>query len=125
MPDDDHRARLLNRLSAAITRCHKPSCRVYKHYGARGIFVCREWRDDRIAFLRYVQTLPGWDNPALDMDREDNNRGYEPGNVRFATKSTNSRNRRPVADLEQKIRDLEARLRSYERGTKASLHDPE
>lgn len=112
MSDDAHRTRLLNRLAAAITRCHNPDCRIYKHYGSRGIFVHQEWRDDRSSFLRYVQTLPGWDDPARDMDRVDNNRGYEPGNIRFATRSENARNKRTVVALEQRVAELEARLRS-------------
>lgn len=108
MSDDQHRTRLLNRLSAAIARCHNPGSRVFPHYGGRGIEVCKEWRDSRPAFLRYIQTLYGWDKPELEMDREDVNKGYEPGNIRFVTKSANMSNKRRVADLEEEI----ARLRS-------------
>jgi hypothetical protein len=125
LPDVAHRSRLLNRLAAAITRCHSPSSRIYASYGGRGIFVCDEWRNDRSTFLRYIQTIPGWDDPSLDMDRTDNNRGYEPGNIRFATHSQNALNRRKINEMEERIRDLEARLRSGERGTEASLHDPD
>jgi polyhydroxyalkanoate synthesis regulator phasin len=53
------------------------------------------------------------------MDRENNNRGYEPGNIRFATRKENVANRRELATLERRIRELEAevaRLRSGERG---------
>ena len=125
MADDGHRTRLLNRLAAAITRCHSPFCRAYAGYGGRGIFVCDEWRNDRAAFLRYIQTVPGWDDPNLDMDRTDNNRGYEPGNIRFATHSQNALNKRKINEMEERIRDLEARLRSGEHGTEASLHDPD
>jgi len=119
LPDDTHRTRLLNRLSSAISRCHNPANVMYKHYGLRGIKVCAEWRDDRTAFLVYAQTIPGWDNPSLDMDRYDNNRGYEPGNIRFATKSQNAANKRAVENLEARIRELEeenARLRSGKLG---------
>lgn len=108
MPDDEHRTRLLNRLSAAISRCGNPNDASYKHYGRRGISVCSSWRTDRTEFLRYVQTLPGWDVSELEFDRIDNNLGYTPGNVRFVSKSGNLRNKRRVEDLEQRIRDLEA-----------------
>ena len=93
MPNDNHRARLLNRLSAIISRCTSPTCRVYASYGGRGIKVYEKWREDRWAFLRYVQTLPGWDNPDLQLDRTDNEKGYFPGNLRFVTCSENARNR--------------------------------
>ena len=83
MADDEHRTRLLNRLASAITRCHTPTSRVYQHYGGRGIHVCPEWRHDRAAFLRYVQTLDGWDRPDFEMDRINVDGHYEPGNIRL------------------------------------------
>lgn len=113
LPNDGHRTRLLNRLSSAITRCHNPKCKVYHHYGGRGIYVHQEWRDDRSAFLRYVQTLPGWDNPAFEMDRADNSKGYLPGNIRFVSPSANARNKRKISELEARIRELEARVSGF------------
>ena len=110
LPDDAHRTRLLNRLSSAISRCHNPRNRVFSHYGGRGIHVAQQWRDDRTAFLLYAQTLVGWDEPSFEMDRVDNNKGYEPGNIRFVNRSENARNKRKIADLEARVRELEARL---------------
>ena len=118
MADDDHRTRLLNRLASAITRCHSPSNRAYQHYGGRGIRVCPEWRFDRAEFLRYVQTLDGWDNPTFEMDRIDVDGHYEPGNIRFVSRSDNLRNKRKIADLEARVRHLEQRL-------KEQVHDPD
>ena len=118
MDDDTHRTRLLNRLSSAISRCTNPRNASYKHYGERGITVCDDWRNNRASFLEHVQTLVGWDDPALELDRIDNDDGYRPGNIRFATKSANTSNKRKVEDLERRIRELEdenARLRSRKR----------
>lgn len=115
MPDDTHRTRLLNRLSAAITRCHNPRNRVFPHYGGRGIQVHQLWREDRSAFLRYVQRLPGWDKPELDLDRTNNDKGYQPGNIRFATKSQNMGNKQSVLALRRRIRELEAEVQSLRR----------
>lgn len=124
MADDEHRTRLLNRLSAAIARCSNPRNKQYKHYGLRGITVYSQWQSDRAAFLRYVQTLPGWDNPSLEMDRIDTNRGYEPGNIRFVSRRENIRNKRRIEDLEAIVRQLREenrrlrqRLRSSQRRT--------
>ena len=110
MPEDDHRTRLLNRLSAAITRCHTTTDRAYIHYGARGITVFDAWRKDRTQFLTYVRTLVGWDCPELELDRTDTNRGYEPGNLRFVTRSVNAGNKRRIADLEKEVRRLRRAL---------------
>lgn len=117
MPNDAHRTRLLNRLAAAITRCHTPTSRHYKSYGARGIQVCTAWRKDRATFLKYVQTLEGWDQPELEMDRINNNKGYAPKNIRFVSRSTNAKNKRQIADLEATI----ARLRRTLRRTKEQI----
>lgn len=128
MPDDLHRERLLNRLSAIITRCRCPTYRHYPSYGGRGIDVFQGWVDDRFSFLRYVQTLPGWDNPSLQLDRTDNDGNYEPGNIRFVTPSENAFNKRKANVLSQRIIELEKenaelrkeieRLRSSQCGAK-------
>ena len=122
LDDTEHRRRLLNRLNAAITRCHNENSKKYAAYGGRGIRVCQQWRDDRGAFLQHVVTLPGWDNPDLEMDRTDNSRGYEPGNIRFVTKLVNNGNRRTIPQMEQRIRELEARVRHLECRAAQPLH---
>lgn len=130
MPDDEHRRRLLNRISAAIGRCHNPKQKQFDSYGQRGIEVCQEWRNDKRAFLRHVQTVPGWDDPALDMDRADCNGNYEPGNIRFITRRANALNKRKINDVEAELRAwklhaaaLEQRLRSCRCGAAAPVHN--
>ena len=75
----------------AVDRCHNPSHRAYKNYGARGIMVCPEWRDDVRAFVDFIGNRPDANH---ELDRIDNAKGYEPGNVRWATISENLRNTR-------------------------------
>lgn len=72
-------------------RCCNPLHRFYSHYGARGILICDRWRDDFTAFLGDVGRRP---SPEHSIDRIDNNCGYEPGNVRWATTTEQGRNRR-------------------------------
>lgn len=122
VPDADHRVRLLGRISAAINRCHNPNDTGYPNYGERGIQVHAPWREDRRQFLAYLAALPGWDDPLLEMDRRDVNRGYEPGNLRFITKQENRANQRTVLELQRRIADLEARLRLAERRPAESVH---
>ena len=45
-------------------------------------------------------SLPDWDVSGVELDRIDNNKGYEPGNLRFVDVVTNSNNRRTVQGLE-------------------------
>ncbi len=124
-PDDDHRRRLLNRLSACKNRCHNPKDRGYPNYGGRGIHLHAPWRTDKAAFLRYVVTLDGWDQPHLELDRIDVNKGYEPGNLRFVTRQINQANQRKVQDMQRYIIELEARVRHLEQRLAQSVHSAE
>ena len=114
-PDDEHRRRLLNRISAATVRCHSKNAKQYAGYGGRGIFVYEPWRKDKAAFLAHLLTLDGWDVPENDMDRRDVNKGYEPGNIRFIPAGQNrGTNKRTVREMQLRIFDLEERLRLAE-----------
>lgn len=73
-----------------IARCHSPRATQYPRYGARGIRVCDRWRASFEAFAAAIGERP---SPAHTLDRIDNARGYEPGNVRWATAVEQSTNR--------------------------------
>lgn len=64
----------------------------YKHYGARGIKVCAEWFESFEAF-RYWSLSNGYTDE-LTLDRVDVDGNYEPSNCRWATLSTQARNKR-------------------------------
>lgn len=71
-------------------RCLNPNDNCYKRYGARGITICEEWVDDFMSFYNYIGDRPSKDH---SVDRLDNSKGYEPGNVRWATKAEQARNK--------------------------------
>lgn len=74
-------------------RCTNPKCQRYEIYGGRGIKVCAKWMESYEAFLADVGRRPG---PEYSLDRfPDVDGDYEPGNVRWATRSQQSLNRRP------------------------------
>lgn len=75
----------------AKARCENPKDKKYKHYGARGIKMCEEWRNDFAAFYAHIGVRP----PGMTLDRIEVNGHYEPGNVRWADHFTQARNRRP------------------------------
>lgn len=76
-------------------RCKNKNLKGYKNYGGRGIFVCEEWDADYAAFSKYVQTTMG-PRPSSkhSIDRIENDDGYRPGNIRWATKAVQMANRR-------------------------------
>lgn len=74
-----------------IQRCHNKNNPDYPAYGGRGIFVCDEWRKDYISFFNHIGPKPG---KSFLIDRINNDKGYEPGNVRWATPKESAMNRR-------------------------------
>jgi hypothetical protein len=65
-----------------IQRCYNPGSSGYHNYGGRGVTMCDAWRHDYPAFLAHIGRKP---SPRHSVDRIDNEKGYEPGNVRWAT----------------------------------------
>lgn len=76
------------------TRCFNSNCDRFKDYGGRGITMCEEWKNDFVAFYNYVSQLPNSFRKGYSIDRIDNNKNYEPGNIKFSTaheQNTNTR----------------------------------
>ena len=86
------RTKLRQAAWAAIARCTDENDPRYADYGGRGIQV---WFTDKVEFFEYLLTLPGHDDFSLVIDRIDNDKHYEPGNLRFVTRSVSQRNQRP------------------------------
>ncbi len=76
---------------AAKQRCINPNDGSYSDYGARGITMADEWMDSFEAFYEHIGPRP----KGTSLDRIDNQRGYEPGNVRWTTIEEQNNNRRP------------------------------
>lgn len=72
-------------------RCNSPRNKSYPDYGGRGITVCQAWQESFATFLADMGEPPF---PGASLDRIDNEQGYFPGNVRWASATEQARNTR-------------------------------
>lgn len=69
-------------------RCLNSNEPGYKFYGAKGIKICDEWKNDIKAF--YLWSIEnGW-KKGLTIDRINSKGNYEPSNCQFLTRKENS-----------------------------------
>lgn len=73
-------------------RCFYEKCVEYSRYGARGITMYPSWIDSFSEFYSYIGPMP-IDGQKYSCDRIDNNKGYVPGNIRWATSKQQCRNK--------------------------------
>lgn len=86
-------------------RCYNKNCRAYKWYGARGITLYEPWINDPVSFVDYVSKLENYDDE-FTLDRIDNYKGYEPGNLRWASHATQAQNQRNNKLIFEDVRDI-------------------
>jgi hypothetical protein len=95
---------LYNTWRGMIERCHSQNSKAYSRYGNKGIFVFEKWRNKErhnqhkrwskgfCLFLEYVENNLGPKPQNYSLDRINLNKGYEPGNLRWADPSLQKKN---------------------------------
>ena len=82
---------LYKRWKKMRARCKNGTCPDYPLYGGRGITVCPEWDTSFLQFKADVGDIPF---PGASLERIDNDLGYFPENVRWATNAEQQQNTR-------------------------------
>lgn len=77
-------------------RCTVKSNHKYKEYGGRGITFAEEFLDVTV-WHKYIMSLENAEKATYSIDRIDNDRGYEVGNLRWASKSVQTQNTRRIS----------------------------
>ncbi len=75
-------------------RCCDPKYKRYSDYGGRGINMHPIWQTDFKKFDSYINEFLGPRPEGLTLDRVNNDIGYVPGNLRWATYKQQNNNRR-------------------------------
>ncbi len=72
-------------------RCSNPKAENYERYGAQGVYVVDEWKNDYTAFYKWSMENGYKDN--LTIDRIDLNKPYSPDNCRWVDYNTQNQNK--------------------------------
>jgi hypothetical protein len=86
-----------NSWKSIVARCTHVQCKDYPRYGGAGVTICADWLNSFDAFISYVGPKP---TPKHSIDRIDNAKGYEHGNVRWATGREQQANRKNTTFIE-------------------------
>lgn len=93
------RSRLYSVWASMKQRCENKNGSSYKYYGARGIKLCDEWKNDFMCFYIWANNN-GYDEKAIrgkcTIDRINNNGNYEPNNCRWVDMKVQSTNKRKI-----------------------------
>lgn len=91
------KTRLYRVWAGVKSRCYNEHADNYKYYGARGIHMCDQWKDNFYEFFRWAISS-GYKEDAsaqeCTLDRIDNLGDYSPDNCRWSTHKTQCNNQR-------------------------------
>lgn len=73
-------------------KCYDSSSAEYLRYGLKGRKLSEEWLESPTDFVDYMLSLPNFDL-SKSIDRIDNTKGYERGNLQWANHKQQARNR--------------------------------
>jgi hypothetical protein len=78
------------------SRCFNTNNHAYKDYGGRGITLYNPWISNFLDFIDYIENNLGDRPDGHTLDRINNNKGYEPDNLKWSNHTEQCNNKRQV-----------------------------
>lgn len=94
--------------AAMVNRCYNIDAQSYHLYGARGISVCEEWKNDVVCFKEWA--FKNGYLKGLHIDRTNNDGNYEPNNCKWISPKENNRNRRQSKLIQKQVDEIKNML---------------
>lgn len=111
-----------------IQRCYNPNDQKYPWYGAKGVTVCGEWKEDPVAFIRWAEDN-GW-IPGLEIDKDTKVKGskiYSPDTCSLISHRQNMvavvgrQSGKKTSKLKLSVEDVRAIILKKGQGEKSSI----
>ena len=89
------------------SRCCNKTNKDYNSYGGRGISIYSDWKNDFDKFHKWIIDNLG-DRPSKthSLDRINNSKDYEPGNLRWATSDEQNQNKTSTKLSKEKVIEI-------------------
>jgi hypothetical protein len=85
-------------------RCLNPNNPTFKYYGKKGITIHNSW----LEFDNFYRDMGRKPNKSYTLERINNNKGYEPGNCKWATWEEQNNNKNPKKQTIQRENRIKA-----------------
>ena len=91
LADIEHLERVWSNI---LCKCYNKNNYLYVWYGKKGVRICKQWKNNKLRFIKYCLRHGYQGGLGLQINRIDNTDGYREGNINFVSQTRNLGNRK-------------------------------